>query len=148
MNNLAPITSSIDFAIRSHILRRSDITGLLGIEPTRAFEKDEEYEGLEKVGEDFRPILRRRPWGVWHFETAQFVQRATPIEVHAQFLLAKIEPANAAIEKLLADMNYRVLVTIWYVGPGGFGLSSSTVMRLAALSHEIGITCWDTEEAT
>ena len=146
MDKSAGPVSSIDFAIRSEILKIGDITKQLGVEPTRAFEKGVEYQGREKVGHEVRAVIRRHPWGVWHFDTAAFVTGGQPPEEHARFLLGQLEPASRAIQRLMADPMFTVLLTVWYVGPGGFEFVSSTVIRLAALCQRISITSWDADE--
>jgi hypothetical protein len=146
MDSQSPVVSSINLAIRSDDLRIRHITEELGFEPTKAFEKGQEYQSVEKIGDDICPVTRCHPWGVWHFDTATFVTGGKLIEDHALFLLNRLESVSDRILALLTDSNYKVLLTIWYVGPGGFDLSSSTATRLASLCNEIRITCWDSDE--
>ena len=73
----------MDFGIRSNHLQKNEMSALLGIEPTRAFERGEKYSGPERVGDgQFRQVERIRPWGVWHYNTSDFV-RSNSLNDHA-----------------------------------------------------------------
>ena len=143
---LSDLVTQIDFAVRAETLQSNEITRLLGVIPTRAFEKGDPYVGREKSAEGaFREVERVRPWGVWHFSTAGLV-KDNSVESHGIFLLDKLEPAKERIRRLTNDGEYRVVLNIWYVGPSGFTVSGSVMARLAELCEEITITCWEVDE--
>ena len=145
------VVTGMNLGIRSKLLRKDGITDLLGFEPTRAFEKGEKYVGRERVGVSksgenlLQTAERVRPWGVWHYSTSAFIQ-SDSLNDHASFLLEKLEAARDGIRQLIGDRDYYVALSIWYVGPAGFGVSSELMARLAGLSEEINVTCWETEE--
>ncbi len=142
------VATQLDFAIRAEALRKDDITALLGIEPTRAFEKGERYLGRERTANGtFRSVERVRPWGVWHFCTQEFLKTGS-VNEHALFLLGKLASARDNIRRLLSESEYRIIVTIWYVGPSGFSVSAEVMSQLASLCGEIGITCWEAGESS
>lgn len=151
MNRHLDVVTKMDFGIRSHKLRKDHITTLLALEPTCAYEKGEKYLGRERIGVDqlgknqIRTVERVHPWGVWHYCTFAFL-KSDSLNDHASFLLEKLEPARDSIRQLIADSDYYVGLVIWYVGPAGFAISSDLMVRLADLSEEISVTCWETEE--
>jgi hypothetical protein len=140
-------TTHIDFGIRGTALQVSCITGALGIEPTHGFNPNEHYFGKEKVGEEIRTVERNRPgYGVWHFSTEGLV--ASPLlQDHAEFLLAQFEPAKHALDNLLETGGYFIQVTVWYVGPSGFDLQSTTIARLAKLCNRMSFTFFEVSDS-
>lgn len=122
------------FSIRSDRLDPAAVTAGLGIGPSRAWAKDEEY--LSKVGP------RRRPWGMWHLSTEGSVTSRSP-EQQALYLLELLEPRVDFLRRFVEDSDYLVVVKFWWESRdniGGFELSSGTVGRLAAISNFIGFT--------
>lgn len=139
------LTTHVDFAVRAKALRTEAITQLLGVQPTRAFQRGDEYIGKQKGAEGFEFVKRSWSFGVWHFSTTGLVASTLPHE-HALFLLEKLEPALTEIQNLCMDPDYYVKITIWYVGPGGFYMPADVLRRLALICEDVAITCWDTEE--
>jgi hypothetical protein len=133
------------FSIRSDRLDPATVTAGLGITPSRAWAKDEEY--LSRAGP------RRRPWGMWHLGTEGVVFSRSP-EQQALYLLGLLEPKVDCLRRYVEDPDYLVVVKFWWESwdsIGGFELSSGTVGRLAAISNYIGFTvlgtCEDEETA-
>jgi len=147
-DRLSTIMTHLDLGIRGEALRKDDITALLGIEPTRAFEKGEVYLGRERTADGaFRNVERVRPWGVWHFRTQEFITTDS-VNEHALFLLGRFASVRDKIRGLLSDSGYHIMLTIWYVGPSGFSVSAEVMSQLAALCGEISITCWEPRESS
>lgn len=140
------IKTSVDFAIRSDILRLDDVSRQLGIVPTTAFEKGDWYLGREKVDGEIREVGRARPTGVWHY-CSESESNSHLIDEHVQLLLRKLTPVKDAIRRFVDDDDYFVRVSLWYVGDGGFGLPSELFSALADFCEEIQVTCWTAEEA-
>src|SRR5262245_19014405 len=122
------------FSIRSDYLDPVSVTAGLGIAPSRAWAKDEEF--LSKAG----PL--RRPWGMWHLSTEGSVTSRSP-EQQALYLLALLEPKVDFLRRFLDDSDYLVLVKFWWESRdniGGVELSSRTIARLTGISNFIGFT--------
>jgi hypothetical protein len=132
-------------SIRSECRDPAAVTAGLGIAPSQAWAKDEQY--LSKAGP------RRRPWGMWHLSTEGRVSSRSP-EQQALYLLGLLEPRVDFLRRFVDDPNYLVAVKFWWESRdtiGGFELSSATVGRLTAITNLIGFTvigtCNDEEAA-
>lgn len=126
--------SHAQFSIRSDRLDPAAVTAGLGITPSRAWAKDEEY--LTKAG----PL--RHPWGMWHLSTAGAVASRIP-EQQALYLLGLLEPKVDFLQRFVENADYVVIVSFWWESRdniGRFELSSGTLARLAALSNYLGFT--------
>jgi hypothetical protein len=122
------------FSVRSDILDPAAVTAGLGIGPSRAWAKGEEYQSARG--------RHRRPWGMWHLSTEGRVASRSP-EQQALYLLGLLEPRAGFVRLLLEDPAYLVLVKFWWESRdniGGFELSSNTARRLAAVTNNIGFT--------
>jgi hypothetical protein len=122
------------FSIRSDHLVPAAVTAGLGITPSRAWAKDEEY--LSQTGP------HRRPWGMWHLSTEGTVSSRSP-EQQALYLLGLLEPRVDFLRRFLEDSDYLVVVNFWWESLdtiGSFELSSRTIGRLARISNYIGFT--------
>ena len=137
-------SSNTLFSIRSDRLDPAAITARIGITPSSAWVKHEEY--LSKAGP------RRRPYGMWHLSTEGKVLSRSP-EQQSLYLLRLLEPKTEFLQRLAEDSDYLVIVKFWWESTdniGGFELSSGTAARLAAICKYIGFTvigtCEDEEE--
>jgi hypothetical protein len=122
------------FSIGSDRLDPTAVTAGLGVTPTRAWAKGEEY--MSKTGP------HRRPGGMWHLSTEGAVPSRSP-EQQALYLLGLLEPKVDFLRRLVEDPDYLVVVKFWWESLdiiGGFELSSRTMGRLAAISNYIGFT--------
>jgi len=142
------VRTHIDFCVRSPMLRLDEISRLLGEEPSYGWEAGASYIGRMKVGNEIRQVERQRPsFGVWHFDTSCFTS-SDELEEHAVLLLDRFERCAKQIQRLMENPDYTVALIVWHVGPAGFALSSNVLSRLAAISHWMSFTCWETEDGT
>ena len=68
------------------------------------------------------------------------------IEMHACHLLKTLEPAYSEIEKILKNEEYEIALSIRYIGPSGFALSSETFSRLTRICKNFYIYCSEENE--
>ena len=109
-----------------------EITSVLGVEPSRAFSRGEEYQTK-------RSGIRKRPIGHWSVSTEKIVQ-STSIELHTLKLLEIFEHARTALKELQGSEDRRISVVLWWEGHeghGGFTISSDTFQRLSAVCEDI-----------
>jgi hypothetical protein len=141
MNN----STHIDFGVKGDTLQVLEITELLQVSPTSGFNPNERYVGKAKQGDAIVAVERNRPsFGVWHLSTESRLN-SNAVEAHARLLLDLLQPAQAGIEKLLRSSAYEVRLSIWYVGPSGFDISSDTMVQLAAICKDISVRVFDAE---
>lgn len=145
MTDAIPRTQ-IDFAVRADSLCLHTITDLLGVEPTRGFERGDVYLGKQKTPKGIESVNRTRPFGVWHFCTAGQVA-VNLLDEHASLILERLEPALDELQRICRNPDFFVKVTIWYVGPAGFSMQADLLRRLAAMCEEVSVTCWEVEDA-
>ena len=139
-----PIATGIDICVRSDSLILENVSRLLGVTPTSGFEKGEPYVGRQKRGSDIETVDRVRPFGVWHFCTAQSLD-SKHVEDHAKFLIDTFASARDAVQQLIADPKSYVRITVWAVGYT-FDLTAASLAGLSSLAQDFTITCWDDEE--
>jgi hypothetical protein len=126
-------STHIDFCIKGPSLNTHLLTAFLGVSATSGFNPNEPYWGKEKRGGVLVSVERRRPpFGVWHFSTEGKISGKS-VEDHARFLLASLQPARMKIESLLQSSAYETRLSIWYVGPNGFDISSDVLSQLTTL---------------
>jgi hypothetical protein len=140
---MKPVKTQIDLCIQGSHLRVDSISDLLGISPTSGFNPHEAYRGKVKIGSSIFEVERNRPsFGVWHFSTGSLVD-SNNLDNHAAFLLEKLEGSRPTMESLLQSGQYEVTISIWYVGPAGFDISSRFLVRLAEISNRVRVTCFE-----
>jgi hypothetical protein len=125
---------NVSFGVRGDSLIPADLTSQLGIQPSHAFAKGEEY--ASKAG------TRKRPWGVWQLRSEASVSSSN-IENHARFILEQLEPKRSIIMKYLESDEFYVDLRIWCepeAGIASFGISSSILARLAAMCKEFNFS--------
>ncbi len=140
-----PPTTHILFGITGLALRSQEITSLLRVEPTEAFDRGQSFAGRHKTDQGIQPIERVRRSGVWHYSSEGQFKDAS-LDEHAVFLLEKLEPSFNAIRRLCENPDLFVRVTIWYVGHGRFTMQSELMRRLAMICEEVAVTFSDTDE--
>jgi len=141
-------TTHIDFSVKGKSLQLKHITELLGIAETSGFNPNEPYEGKAKSGDSVVSVKRFRPsFGVWHFSTEGKVGGNT-VEDHARYFMGILGSAKERIQELLQSPSYEVRLSIWYVGPSGFEITSDTMLQLAALCEHLDVRCFETEQAS
>lgn len=127
-------SSHVRFSIRSDVLSPTEVTAALGVAPSRAWAKGEQYTS--------RAGPRHRPWGMWHLSTEGVVVSRSP-EQQALHILRLLEPRADSVRRYVSDPDYLVRVLFWWESvaeTAGFDLSSGTMARLAALSNYVGVT--------
>lgn len=141
-------TTHIDFSVTGPALQVSQITASLNLTPTSAFSPGERYTGKAKVGGTIVSVEKNRPpFGVWHYSTEHKIE-SQGVEDHARFLLHELRPAKNEIEKLLQSSEYVLRLSIWYVGPNGFDMSSETMGQLANICTNLTVRCFETDDAS
>lgn len=141
------LTTHIDFSVRGAALCVSQVTALLDLTPTNAFNPNEQYVGMAKVGGSRVSVEKNRPpFGVWHYSTEKKIESKS-VEVHARFLLSELRPAKPGIEKLLQSSEYDLRLSIWYVGTNGFDISAEAMAELATICANITVRCFEPVEA-
>jgi hypothetical protein len=131
--NIACKETNVTFIIVGDEIVPAEITEHIGIQPTRAFSKGEEYE-VKRVG-----LIRYRPVGHWSI-SSEGLLASTSTEVHAKWLLDKLESKIDKIEKYKNDPKIRTSLVFWWEAfeeHGGFTLSSDTLGRLCRLCNDI-----------
>jgi hypothetical protein len=124
--------TNITFRIIGSKIVPNEITKALGVEPTRAFAKGENYQS-KRVG------IRQRPIGHWSVSTEGLVD-STSVECHALKLLELFDIESDALKALQGNEDYRISVVVWWEaleGHGGYTLSSETLRRLTCLCTDI-----------
>jgi hypothetical protein len=109
----------------------SEITKLLGVEPSRAFAMGETY--VSKAGHTLTT-----PIGAWHWVSDDI--QSTSLERHCEHLIETFAGKANLLSAISIDRSVTVSVVIWYGPaeyPGGFDLKSSTVASLCALCENI-----------
>ncbi len=119
----------------------ADISRSLGISPTSGFEKGQSYVGRQKKGAEIVTSDRVRPFGVWHFCTAERLD-SKEVEAHAEYLIETLTPAKDTISRLIADPAYYLKITIWVLGYT-FDVSSRCLAELLPFAEDFTITCWE-----
>ena len=130
--NSACKKTNVTFRMVGNNIKPTEITNDIGIKPSKAFLKGEEY--LTQMGEK-----RYRPIGHWPI-TSELIIDLTSTEEHAKYILEKLEPKFENIKKYIKDPNIRTsLIFCWETidGHGGFSLSSDTLKKLCQLSIDI-----------
>ena len=141
-------TTHIDFGVTGSALHVSQVTALLNLTPTSAFDPNERYAGKVRVGGTIVSVEKNRPpFGVRHYSTENKIESQS-VEDHARFLLNELRPAKHGIEKLLQSSEFDLRLSIWYVGPNGFDLSSETLGQLADICTNLTVRCFATDEAS
>ena len=123
-----------DFGFRSELLDVRKITKLLGIEPTRAWNKGDLFES--------RTGIYARPWGVWGLWTVDMV-RDREIGPHIERMLHELEPKVDIIRRIAQDMQATRLIYFWWNSPGptaGYSVPSPMMLRLCALCDTLNFT--------
>lgn len=133
-------TVYVDFSIHSDVLDPKAITNLLGIQPSRAWAKGEQYLGkmFAPATKQVTQVWRPRYSGIWAIESEGMVE-SKRVEAHALYLLNLLEPAQ---EQLKHFLNLPEAYTVrFYIrwepkdGHGSYELSSGTLSKMAALCH-------------
>lgn len=132
----------MDFCVSGESLAIDDISEQMGFKPTQAFSKGDSYSGKEKRGDTVVDVIRTRPTGTWHFNTAKFLN-SNDVADHAELLIEKFSASQLA--EIINASDLRVIISIWVVGLS-FGLSSEQFLRLSKMSDEITVSCFEETE--
>lgn len=122
--------TNISFGINGEDVDPSSITTLLGIQPTKAFAKGDEFNS--------RSGSHKRGFGIWTLSSKGIIDSTSP-EAHAKYLLQKLEPRAKEILNLSNEKSSRTYISFWWEakdGHGGFTLSSPILLRLSELCND------------
>ena len=135
----------VDYAIRGESKRTTEITELLGVQPTCAFDEGDTYPSHELVDGVVRPVIRERASNVWHYSSEGLVQSGD-INEHLAFVLAALEPAAGRIALLMQDQGLQPGVYLWNVDDLGFIADSPLLLTLAGITSWVAVRCWPEED--
>ena len=124
--------TNVTFRIVGPEIAPNEITEALGVEPSKAFAKGENYQTK-------RSGIRQRPIGHWSITTEGLID-STSVERHALKLLELLDSENDALRSLQENEDCRLSVIVWWEaleGHGGYTLTSATLQRLSALCEDI-----------
>jgi hypothetical protein len=124
------------FRLVGDALDPHEITGALGIPPTRALRKDQEIPDGGKG-----KTTRRQSLGVWLLATEHTLD-STSLERHLITLLDAIEPTASQLGAVRARRGLRADFFCYWLsatGHGGPEVSPGTLPRIAALDAPLGI---------
>lgn len=127
-------TAGVMFSIRGDQVVPNTITSLLGVTPSYAFAKGDEFRSASGI--------HRRGSGVWQLRSEGAVQ-STDLEVHAGFILQQLEPKRDIIATYVNSAEYFVCVRVrceMFEQVGSFGFSSNMLARLSSLCEEVIFT--------
>ena len=139
------VQTHIDICVRSEDLRVDKLNEMFGIQATSGFENGDCYISKQKIDGKIETIERIRDFGVWHLNSNCEII-SNNLDDHARWLLQKLRLAKNTAKNLYNDPDYFVKLTVWYVGPAGFGMDAQMLSELTSLCKEISVTCWETEE--
>lgn len=125
---------SVSFGIRGDSLVPEEISSLLGMQPSHAFARGDEYHSVTGT--------RKHPWGVWQLRSETSIS-SLDVEDHAQFILGQLEPKREIIDRYVENREFYVDVRIWCESDAetiGYTVSSSTIARLAVLCNEFNFS--------
>ena len=123
------------FRLAGDALVPDEVSGALGLTPTRALAKGQEVQRNRRGTPG--PV---QPTGVWLLDTERSVE-STSLERHLIHLLDQIEPSAAALAELRARGLEADFFCFWVSarGHGGPEVSADTLGRIAALGAPLGI---------
>jgi hypothetical protein len=133
--------------IRGNALLPDTLTAQLGVSPSRAFAKDEEYVGVvdrRQEGNEYVLIrdVRKRSSGIWQFSTHGVVE-GDDLNEHARYLLGHLEPCRDTILKYVSNDEFYVGVWIWAESTSNvvsLGISGDLMARVASLCEEVNLS--------
>ncbi len=133
---------SIDFRIRSDILRPQEISNQFGILPTKAWAKGEKFQSKRRDPKTKQVCVewRERPWGMWHLDTENLVSELK-VEKHILYLLDRLEPKKSQLAEYLERQNDYSISFYIHWEPlndwGSYELDSSLLSRMSTLCHYV-----------
>jgi hypothetical protein len=129
------------FTIRSDDLQPSVVTAELGIQPSWAFSKGENYSArrIRPETKEIIDVQGQRPWGVWAMDTKSLDK---DVHNHILYLINMLEPKRGELERYLRQKdNFQIGFSIqWSPVEGNFGsyeINSEILIRMSRLSHYI-----------
>jgi len=120
------------FRIIGDELDPDEVTSTLGIQPSEAFAKGQDYQ-IRDVG------IRKRYIGHWSISSKSFVISSST-EEHAKFLVSLLEPKVDAIVEYIKDPIFLTSIVFWWetnIGHGGFSLRRETMDKLCGYCENI-----------
>jgi hypothetical protein len=124
---------SVSFGVTSVTKKLTELSTLLGIKPTHAFELGDEFQT--------RTGTHKRERSVWQLRSDSEVA-SNDIQEHFSWLLEKLEPHHIVISTCVDDPEMEVAFRIDCRCPdciGGTSVPSHIMQRLATLSNRIDI---------
>ncbi len=140
--DVTQIVTFVEYSLRADTLFPDQVTQSLGITPSRAFAKGEQYAGnaFDTETRSLVPRIGTRPWGVWAVETKDMISSIN-VEDHAIFLLNILEPKMEQIQTYLERSNeYSVRFYVEWITrgrEGAYDISSTTLARMSRLCHYV-----------
>ncbi len=131
----------VDYGFRSDGLNPTALTTELGIQPSRAWAKDEDYLSTMYNPEtkSTSKAWRKRPSGIWAVDTKSLATK--DVEEHFIYLFERLEPRSDVIHRYLEDVpTTAVRFYIWWEpfdGHGSYSLSKKIIERALALCQYI-----------
>ena len=132
------VETSASFSLRADELVPAEVTALLGIAPTAAWARGDVFTN--------RTGPHEQPWGIWRVDSRKEGVQAAELEHHIRYLLERLEPRRASLARFLRDPKYLVQTYLWYVGTGGFTLSSSLLGRLCTICNLVNLSFFEIDE--
>lgn len=130
---------SVSYGFSAVDLNPAEITALLGIAPSRAYARGDEYVGhLDR----FRVGLRKRACGLWGIDTDGAVH-SSRLGDHLEYLVGLLGPKASAIKELLRRKDIYVGVWIRLESPcvvNGFALRADLLLVLARLCRDVNVS--------
>jgi len=112
-------------------LRPAEISELLGLQPTRSFEKGERYQ-LKSAR------IVEYAIGAWHLSTEDYPSKS--LELHCRRLLDLLRAKLEILRRLRDSGRYRVSVSLWWdsKGEGGsFNILGDTMSELSGMCGDV-----------
>jgi hypothetical protein len=107
------IEISVSFIIRSESLPLESLSKELGLNPTRSWNKGEEY-----IGKQFNPIIKKaeqiqkkRLFSIWEIDSSNFVS-SKKVEAHIDYMVDLLISKKNIINGLLNEKDYFIKVNI------------------------------------
>jgi hypothetical protein len=129
-------TTHVQLSMRSDALDPDEVTRTLGVSPTWAFRKGDEFRSQGRV--------RLRPWGVWAVSSEQRVD-SPKLEDHIRYLLQLFEGKTESVRQIKSRAGFSVQVYLWHVGYGAFSVSSDLLERICRLCECVNVTVFEVD---
>ena len=124
----------VNFGLKSDTLDPAKITSVLGLEPVRAWKKDDPF--TSKTG------VHRRPWGIWAISSHVEIVSEDP-KLHLRWLHERLERRAEALADIRRQMTATANIKVrWNTNASidGYSLDSFLVAQLCPLCDRFDMT--------